>query len=145
MLPTVISGKKIRNVGPHAHIRGGIMKKSIMIIISLSCLQISFALGNGPAFAFSPSTGDKVLDSRLDAVNAHAAKNQDAFVTKLSATYHVDQAKIQGMLQQGIYSMLSSYLSMSTITISVNLCLLSIQPIGKKERVNIDLNEPNKL
>jgi hypothetical protein len=78
------------------------MKKTVMIIISLMCIHFAFAAGGGIALAFTPSTGDKVLDSRLDAINSYAAKDQNAFVAKLSATYHVSQTEIEGMLQQGM-------------------------------------------
>ena len=52
--------------------------------------------------AFTPSTGDKVLDTRLDAINTYAAKDQEAFVSGLSSTYHVDRTTLEGMLNQGM-------------------------------------------
>jgi len=70
--------------------------KKTLIILSLILIQVTCA------FALTPSTGDKVLDSRLDAVNAYAEKNLDSFITNLSMTYHVDNDTIQGMLNKGI-------------------------------------------
>ena len=72
------------------------MKKKSLIILLFILIQATCA------FALTPSTGDKVLDSRLDAVNAYAEKNMDSFITNLSTTYHVDRETIQGMLNKGM-------------------------------------------
>jgi hypothetical protein len=74
----------------------GKMKRISLIVISFIFLLISFA------FALTPSTGDKVLDNRLDAVNAYAEKDMDSFVTNISTTYHVDTETVQGMLNKGL-------------------------------------------
>lgn len=78
------------------------MKRSGIIIISLICLQAALVAGAGTALALTPSTGDKVLDTRLDAINTYAENNHDAFVSGISETYHVDKMQVEDMLQQGM-------------------------------------------
>lgn len=70
--------------------------------ISLICLMAVLCLAGGAAYAYSPSTGDKVLDSRLDAIDTYAAAHPDAFVTNLSVTYKVDEQTIRDSLAQGM-------------------------------------------
>jgi hypothetical protein len=88
------------------------MQKSGVIIVSLICL-LAVLVAGGTALALTPSTGDKVLDSRLDAINTYAEENHEAFVSGISETYNVDRMQVEGMLEGGmtpadVYMMLRS-------------------------------------
>jgi hypothetical protein len=96
------------------------MKRSSLIVVSLIFLQFSFA------FALTPSTGDKVLDSRLDAVNAYAEKDKDSFVTNLSTTYGVDKEKVEGMLNKGM--------TPADVYMTLRVAQVTGQPYGQVEK-----------
>jgi hypothetical protein len=72
-----------------------------MIMILTCLLAVILVAGKAP-LAFSPTTGDKVLDSRLDAVNAYATRDKEAFLSGLGSAYHVDRSTLQSMLDEGM-------------------------------------------
>ncbi len=78
------------------------MKSMKWTVVSLICLLAAFAAVSGTALALTPSTGDKVLDARLDAINDYAANDREAFVAGVCKTYNMDQTKVEGMLDQGM-------------------------------------------
>lgn len=78
------------------------MKSMGKTIVTLLCLALAPCLMSTAALGFTPSTGDRVLDSRLDAINAYAAKDKEGFISGISETYRMDPAAIQDMLSQGM-------------------------------------------